>query len=67
MNSKKKSKSLKLDSNSLQVLLLAVEDHSEASKSRSQDILNSVAKILVLSSKRGRVKKDCNEVFDEAA
>jgi hypothetical protein len=67
MKRRQYSASTILDLDSIEVRLIPIADESQGSAQRSVEVLNLVAQLLRLASKRGQVKKSTEEVFDEAA
>ena len=64
---RKYSKATVIDPDSLPVNLVSVEDKSEKNESRSIEVIDLAIQMIQLASKRGRVKRSAEEVFDEAA
>ncbi len=67
MNRKQHKSSIRLDLNETQVNLIPVIDASSNSTKREQEVLDFVAEMIRLASKRGRVAKTNTELLDEAA
>ena len=57
----------KLDANSIEVKLIAVDDQSSRTHLRSHEVIEILAKMIRLASQRGPVKRSEVEVLDEAA
>ncbi|MGE3975791.1 MAG: hypothetical protein AB7F59_14800 [Bdellovibrionales bacterium] len=59
--------STKLDLDSLKVNLVLANDDSFDPEQRSKEVIELVSQVIRLASKRGRVKKSDEGVFDVAA
>jgi len=59
--------SFKIDLDSMDVNLIAIEDLSPNSVSRSKEVIELAAKMIRLASKKGPVAKAEREDFDAAA
>lgn len=64
---RKYAEATKLEIDSTSVRLISVVDESEGAARRSAEVVELVAELLRLATKRGRVKRQMEEVQDEAA
>ncbi len=60
-------KATQVDLSSLAVNFFPIKNENEDSDIVSSEIVDFIAKLFILASKRGRVSSSSTEVFDEAA